>query len=77
MITILSRLLTESLRSTLESEIPDEHKAYLVFMERDVRGCLAKWHRIDAGRPLSSEERAVVAAIARWLDRNHVDSLRS
>jgi hypothetical protein len=33
------------------------------------RGCLAKWHGIDAGRPLSADEQAhVVAAIARWLD---------
>ena len=33
------------------------------------RGCLAKWHRIEAGRPLTVKEQAhVVAAIARWLD---------
>jgi hypothetical protein len=32
------------------------------------RACLAKWHRIDAGRPLTADEQAhVVAAIARWL----------
>jgi hypothetical protein len=32
------------------------------------RGCLAKWHRIDAGLPLTADEQAhVVAAIARWL----------
>jgi hypothetical protein len=32
------------------------------------RGCLAKWHGIAAGRPLSVEEQArAVAAIARWL----------
>ncbi len=32
------------------------------------RGCLAKWHRIDQGRPLSVDEQAhVVAAIGRWL----------
>ena len=33
------------------------------------RGCLAKWHRIDAGRALTAQEQEhVVAAIARWLD---------
>ena len=33
------------------------------------RGCLAKWHGIEAGRPLTGEEQAyVVAAIARWLE---------
>jgi len=32
------------------------------------RGCLAKWHFISAGRPLSEEEQAhVVATIGRWL----------
>ena len=32
------------------------------------RGCLAKWHRIAAGSPLSDAEQAhVVAAIGRWL----------
>lgn len=32
------------------------------------RGCLAKWHRIPAGRELDAGEQAhVVAAIARWL----------
>ena len=32
------------------------------------RGCLAKWHRIPAGRPLTPEEREhVVRAIGRWL----------
>ena len=32
------------------------------------RGCLAKWHFIPAGRPLSEEEQAhVVATIGRWL----------
>jgi hypothetical protein len=32
------------------------------------RGCLAKWHRIDAGRSLTAGEQAhLVAAIARWL----------
>jgi hypothetical protein len=32
------------------------------------RGCLAKWHGIEAGRPLSGEEEAhVLAAIGRWL----------
>lgn len=32
------------------------------------RRCLAKWHGIPAGRPLSEEEQShVVAAIARWL----------
>jgi hypothetical protein len=33
------------------------------------RSCLAKWHRIPAGRPLADAEKAqVLAAIARWLD---------
>ena len=33
------------------------------------RGCLAKWHGIEAGRPLTADEQAhVVAAIGRWLD---------
>jgi predicted Fe-S protein YdhL (DUF1289 family) len=33
------------------------------------RGCLEKWHRIAAGRPLTPEEQEqVVAAISRWLD---------
>ena len=32
------------------------------------RGCLAKWHHIERGRPLTPEEQShVVAAIARWL----------
>jgi hypothetical protein len=32
------------------------------------RSCLAKWHRIPAGRELDEEERAhVLAAIERWL----------
>jgi hypothetical protein len=34
------------------------------------RGCLAKWHRIATGRPLTAAEQAhAVAAIARWLDQ--------
>jgi hypothetical protein len=32
------------------------------------RGCLAKWHYIEAGRALTDEEQAlVVAVITRWL----------
>ncbi len=32
------------------------------------RGCLAKWHRIPAGRELDAREQAhAVAAIGRWL----------
>jgi hypothetical protein len=32
------------------------------------RGCLAKWHRIEAGRPLTAQEQEhVIASIARWL----------
>ena len=32
------------------------------------RGCLAKWHRIEAGRALTDEEQAhVVAVIMRWI----------
>ena len=38
------------------------------------RSCLAKWHRIEAGRPLTVEEqRYVVAVIGRWLER-HIDA---
>ena len=34
------------------------------------RGCLANWHGIEAGRPLTADEQAhVVAAIARWLEQ--------
>jgi hypothetical protein len=34
------------------------------------RTCLAKWHGIAAGRPLSNAgQRHAVAAIARWLER--------
>jgi hypothetical protein len=34
------------------------------------RSCLAKWHGIPAGRPLSEDEQAhVVRAIGRWLTR--------
>ena len=34
------------------------------------RGCLAKWHRIPQGRPLTSDEQKhVVAAIERWLSQ--------
>jgi len=33
------------------------------------RSCLAKWHDIPAGRPLSeAEQRHVIAAIRRWLE---------
>jgi hypothetical protein len=38
------------------------------------RGCLAKWHAIEAGRPLTEDERRhVVDAIARWL-RDRLDA---
>jgi Domain of unknown function (DUF4186) len=45
------------------------------------RSCLAKWHGIPAGRPLSQEEQArVVKAIERWLrapkDAPACDNLR-
>jgi hypothetical protein len=34
------------------------------------RSCLAKWHGIAAGRPLSdAEQRHAVAAIGRWLEQ--------
>ena len=37
------------------------------------RSCLAKWHGIPAGRPLTHpEERHVVEAIRRWLDLHGV-----
>jgi len=33
------------------------------------RGCLAKWHRIPQGQPLSAEEvEYVVAVLAQWLE---------
>ncbi len=33
------------------------------------RGCLAKWHQIDVGRPLTGDEQAhVLAVISRWLE---------
>ena len=42
------------------------------------RGCLAKWHRIDAGRALTAEEQGhVVAAIARWLDGQAAADMRA
>lgn len=32
------------------------------------RGCLAKWHKIEAGRALTTDEQVhVVSAIGRWL----------
>ena len=32
------------------------------------RGCLAKWHHIEAGRDLTDEEQAhIVAVITRWI----------
>ncbi len=35
------------------------------------RSCLAKWHGIAAGRPLTADEQAhAVAAIARWLEQS-------
>lgn len=37
------------------------------------RACLARWHRIPAGRPLTAAEIAhVVAAIDRWLARQPI-----
>jgi hypothetical protein len=34
------------------------------------RSCLAKWHAIPAGRPLSADEQAhMLTAIERWLRR--------
>lgn len=34
------------------------------------RGCLAKWHRIPAGRPLTeTEAQHIVAIVMRWIDR--------
>ena len=35
------------------------------------RGCLAKWHRIEKGNPLTSKEiDYVIAVIRRWLESN-------
>jgi hypothetical protein len=40
------------------------------------RVCLAKWHGIASGRPLSADEQAhAVAAIARWLEAQPSDRL--
>jgi len=37
------------------------------------RSCLAKWHWIPAGRPLSGQEKAhVLAAIERWLSQPEI-----
>ena len=37
------------------------------------RRCLAKWHGIAAGRPLSAEEQAhAVSAIGRWLEATQI-----
>jgi hypothetical protein len=37
------------------------------------RGCLAKWHHIEAGRVLSEAEQAhVIATIMRWIDTQPV-----
>ncbi|TPE48277.1 DUF4186 domain-containing protein [Amaricoccus solimangrovi] len=34
------------------------------------RGCLAKWHKLPAGRPLTDgEQRAIVRLILGWIDR--------
>jgi len=39
------------------------------------RGCLAKWHRIARGRPLSEDEiQHVLSVLARWLSENGVKS---
>ena len=38
------------------------------------RSCLAKWHRIEAGRPLSDlEKEHVLAVLARWLSEAPAD----
>jgi hypothetical protein len=40
------------------------------------RSCLAKWHAIDAGRPLTTAEQAyVVNVIGRWL-QPHLEATR-
>jgi predicted Fe-S protein YdhL (DUF1289 family) len=41
------------------------------------RGCLAKWHQIEAGRSLTDEEQAhVVAVIGRWIREQSAASIR-
>jgi len=38
------------------------------------RGCLAKWHRIPAGRELSEEEKSYVRTVlSRWLSQRLTD----
>ncbi len=39
------------------------------------RGCLAKWHKIPLGRPLSANEKNyILAVLERWLDKALRDS---
>ena len=40
------------------------------------RGCLAKWHRIPQGQPLTPEEiDYIIAVLGRWLSASVADSL--
>lgn len=42
------------------------------------RGCLARWHRIEAGRALTADEQAhAVAVIGRWLRKQGADDARA
>jgi predicted Fe-S protein YdhL (DUF1289 family) len=66
-------------RRLAPAEIPNDGKqtpmrGHPVFIAQHAtatccRGCLAKWHHIEAGRMLTPAEQAhVVAAILRWID---------
>lgn len=75
------RHATDFVRQRLAPALPDNDgrqtpwRGHPVFTAQHAtatccRGCLAKWHRIEQGRPLTPEEqRYVVAVIARWLER--------
>ena len=65
-------------RRLAPAEIPNDGKqtpmrGHPVFIAQHAtatccRGCLAKWHHIEAGRALTEAEQAhVVAAILRWI----------
>ena len=76
---IASEVLEDFIRKRLApAEIPNDGKqtpfrGHPVFVAQHAtacccRGCLAKWHQIEAGRPLSEQEfRHVLAVLERWL----------
>jgi hypothetical protein len=78
----LSTLMTHARRFVVERLAPAEPTAdgkqtpmrgHPVFVAQHAtatccRGCLAKWHRIPKGRPLSqAETEHILAAVCRWL----------